>query len=84
MCNCGNKRDELRQSSFKLTGNVVAEKNSSGFWKDAPFKYTGKSALTIFGGVTGRRYRFLQNGDTQLIDYRDVSGMTNVPVLRKI
>ena len=84
MCNCGNKRDELRQSSFKLTGNVVAEKNTSGFWIDVSFKYTGKSALTIFGGVTGRRYRFQQNGEIHLIDYRDVSGMANVPALRKI
>ena len=58
MCNCGNKRNEFLQNSFKLTGDVVAEKNASGFLKDASFKYTGKSALTIFGGITGRKYRF--------------------------
>ena len=84
MCNCGNKRDELGQSSIKLTGNVIAEKNTSGFWKDAAFRYTGKSALIIFGGVTGRRYRFQRTGDTHLIDYRDLLGMANVPVLQKI
>ncbi|MEP6710890.1 MAG: hypothetical protein ABJA37_00665 [Ferruginibacter sp.] len=84
MCNCGNKRDYLHQNGYKLTGNVTAEKNASGFWKDAPFKYTGKSGLTVFGGVTGKRYRFQESGEVILIDYRDVSGMRSVPVLRKI
>lgn len=84
MCNCGNKRAELKQQSYKLTGNVIAESNSTGFWKDVTFEYRGLSSLTVTGGVTGKRYRFNEHGARVKIDNRDVSGMMSIPMLIKI
>ena len=84
MCNCGNKRTELKQQSYKLTSNVIAERNTSGYWKDVTFEYIGLSSLTVTGGVTGKRYRFNQQGAKVLIDYRDASGITSIPLLKKI
>lgn len=78
MCNCGNKRESIQQ----LSSNISVPANN-GFWKDVLFTYTGKTALTVTGGVTGRRYRFTQPGDVQLIDYRDASGMMHIPMLKK-
>lgn len=77
---CGNKREELAQqlSSTKSTGTPVEK-----MWDDVLFEYTGETGLTVKGSVSRNQYRFTQKGDTQLVDYRDVSGMMGVPVLRK-
>lgn len=53
-------------------------------WQDVDFQYTGGTALTIKGSITGKLYRFVQPNSIQKIDYRDASGMMAVPVLRKI
>lgn len=84
MCNCGNKRNELKLSPNKTPGHVAIVKNASRHWKDVAFEYTGSTGLVVTGSVTGRRYRFQQSGDVQLIDYRDASAMMGVPVLKKV
>ena len=81
MCNCGNKRNEFKQS---LSGTVTDERVKSQLWPDVSFEYTGNSGLTLTGGITGKKYRFNHNGDVQLIDYRDASGMMGIPVLRRL
>lgn len=81
MCNCGNKRNEFARL---LSGAVAYEKTPSGMWEDVNFEYTGKSGLSVTGSVTGRRYRFNHPGDAQLIDYRDASGMSMAPNLKKV
>lgn len=48
------------------------------------FEYIGQTALSVTGSVSGRKYRFLFQGDRQLIDYRDAPGMMAVPVLKRI
>lgn len=53
-------------------------------WPDTYFQYTGKSALTVTGKITGKNYRFTKPGEMQVIDYRDASGMMAVPVLKKV
>ena len=83
MCNSGNKRNELAHSSQKLSGAIV-QNNPVKTWSDTNFEYTGQTGLTITGNVTGKRYRFNRPGDIQVIDYRDVSGMLGVPVLKKV
>jgi hypothetical protein len=84
MCNCGSKRDDLiKNESFTLSNVNSIKKAETKMWPDMAFEYTGKTALTVIGSVTGSRYRFHQPGDVQLIDYRDASGMINVPVLKK-
>jgi hypothetical protein len=77
---CGNKREELAQqlSSNKIVTPVVK------MWNDVLFEYTGNTALTVKGNISRTVYRFSAKGDTQLVDYRDVSGMMAVPVLKKI
>lgn len=85
MCNCGNKRNELADSeSFTLTNIKPAIKSQKKFKPDVQFKYTGKTALTVIGGVTGHRYRFIASEDVQLIDYRDANSLMQVAVLTKL
>jgi hypothetical protein len=78
MCDCGNKRDGFTA----LTGTVSSA--AKKMWQDVWFIYTGQSALTITGYISGKRYRFNASGEQQLIDYRDAAAMMNVPVLKKI
>jgi hypothetical protein len=80
MCNCGNKRNALTaQPSAKLSNGAAPLPSQQKMWKDINFVYTGQTGLTVIG----KRYRFNKNGDTQLIDYRDASGMASVPSLKK-
>ena len=85
MCNCGNKRNELATqspagSASKQPIHIPTQKMSP----DISFMYTGQSALTVTGRVTGKQYRFSVPGDRQPVDYRDTSSMLMVPVLKRI
>ena len=84
MCNCGNKRNNYAQQSYKLSNDVVNEERTKKMWADIYFEYTGNTGLTVTGSVTGKKYRFNLPGDIQVIDYRDASGMMAVPVLKSI
>jgi hypothetical protein len=84
MCNCGNKRNAYAQQSYNLSSGAAGEQPVKKMWADVQFEYTGHSALTVTGGVTGKRYRFNHPGDIKLIDYRDASGMMAVPLLKKV
>lgn len=85
MCNCGSKRTEWKDSSSrKLSQPEAINTNHAKRWPDVSFSYTGNSALTVTGGVTGKRYRFAFPGDVQQIDYRDVSGMSSINLLTKV
>jgi CTP:phosphocholine cytidylyltransferase-like protein len=77
---CGNKRASLTQS---LASNTITEQRPAKMWDDVLFEYIGETALTVKGSVSRNIYRFDKTGDTQMIDYRDVSGMMAVPMLRK-
>jgi len=79
MCDCGNKRDGFTA----LAGSTVSSATKK-MWQDVWFMYTGQTALTITGYISGKRYRFGATGEQQLIDYRDAAAMMNVPVLKKI
>lgn len=84
MCNCGNKRTE-----YNRLVKDSAQQNIHGYvppkmWSDVNFKYTGKTALSVVGSITGRHYRFQKTGDVQTIDYRDANAMMAIPVLNKI
>lgn len=48
------------------------------------FEYVGKTALTVIGNVTGTQYRFNYPGNRQNIDYRDIPGIIDVPVLKRV
>ncbi|MEO5594979.1 MAG: hypothetical protein ABIR15_00545 [Chitinophagaceae bacterium] len=85
MCNCGNKRSGLTASSPAApTQSVPVNKAAQKTWPDVTFMYTGQSALTATGNMTGKRYRFSGPGDRQMVDYRDAPSMMTVPVLKKV
>jgi len=84
MCNCGNKRNDYATSGSFVQNNRKEETQKANIGQDSFFEYTGNTALTVTGNVSGKRYRFSEPGDKQLIYYRDVAGMMRVPVLRLI
>ncbi|HYW14471.1 MAG TPA: hypothetical protein VE871_21065 [Longimicrobium sp.] len=49
-----------------------------------PFEYTGRTALTMRGAITGRSYRFAAPGETVAVDPRDAPGAAGVPNLRRV
>jgi len=50
----------------------------------AQFEYTGATALTAVGPITGRRYRFSAPGAIVEVDERDAPSLAAVPHLRRI
>jgi hypothetical protein len=82
MCNCGKKRTEYSQQGNAAT-QLKAPVSSIQQNTNSVFEYTGKTALTVTGNITGRSYRFNRPGDLQSIDPRDTAGMMSVPVLRR-
>lgn len=82
MCNCGNKRSNYAQQQQANSVNTNASKTGINVG-NTNFEYTGKTALTVKGNVTGKSYRFNYPGDVQAIDLRDAAGMAMVPVLKR-
>jgi hypothetical protein len=81
---CGNKRNARARTDSLQSERINTPHEYQKIAEDIYFEYTGATALTVTGGVSGKKYRFLFTGDRQLIDYRDAPGMTGVPVLKKI
>lgn len=52
--------------------------------EDIYFEYTGQTALSVTGMITGNKYRFSKTGEVQQIDHRDAGSMMAVPVLKKV
>ena len=48
------------------------------------FEYTGQTALTVVGPMSGRRYRFESPGARIVVDPRDRPSLTRVPKLRQV
>ena len=85
MCNCGNKRSVLSsQEAIPPAGNSNNYRQGLKLWPVVIFKYTGKTALSIQGKITGKNYRFGAPEAVQGIDYRDAPYMMGVPVLEKL
>jgi hypothetical protein len=85
MCNCGKKREDYSAGqSSRLSNYKNIESPQNKIWNDTYFEYTGLTALSVTGKISGKNYRFTHPGNIQPIDYRDVSGMMAVPVLRKV
>ena len=82
MCNCGKKRSGYTQQTSSVPVNH-SNNSMQDFIEKIFFQYTGNTALTVIGNITGRRYRFAKTGDVQPIDFRDVQGLKNIAALRK-
>lgn len=85
MCNCGNQRSQLGGQQFTgMEKNEPLAPPAQKMWPDIKFSYTGQSALTVTGTITGRRYRFSKPGEEQPVDFRDAPSMLMVPVLKRV
>ena len=84
MCNCGSKRESFSAQAPAVAKREAIQKPAEKMWPDINFVYTGQSALSAIGAITGKRYRFNGAGGSQLIDYRDAPSMMKVPVLKRV
>lgn len=50
----------------------------------AYFEYTGKTAMTVVGPVSGMWYRFAAPGSRIPVDFRDRAALTAVPSLVQV
>ena len=82
MCNCGSKRKNYQQQ-VKSNNVTTPISNQSPAHVPVSFEYMGKTALTVFGRVTGLKYRFSGPSVRLNIDPRDIPGLEKVPVLRQ-
>jgi hypothetical protein len=48
------------------------------------FEYVGKTAMTVVGPMTGKRYRFSRPGEQLEVDVRDRSWIAFVPNLKRV
>ena len=79
---CGSERNEWQHPEELHKIDSSPENNETG--DDVYFEYTGATALTVTGNMSGKKYRFLFMGDRQLIDYWDAEGMMAVPLLKML
>jgi hypothetical protein len=82
---CGRGRAKIAAQSTPRT-----RPSSSGVSPPSPahrftirFEYTGSTAMTVHGPVSGRRYRFPARGAAVTVDPRDRSSLARVPNLRE-
>ena len=50
----------------------------------ATYEYVGRTALTVDGPVSRRRYRFDRAGARAEVDVRDAPALARIPVLRRV
>ena len=74
---------QYSQSSPKMTVNADNGEASQTIIGSS-FEYTGNKALTVKGSITGTQYQFSCSGNRQNIDPRDIPGIINIPVLRRV
>ena len=82
MC-CGRSRTG-HPSIFPNRVSAAQAPVSLGLQSGPVFEYTGQTALTVTGPITGARYRFNQRGSRVHVDARDSAALGRVPVLRPV
>ena len=93
---CGNKRAALRLEASRAAGDGTGASrqdtpatgdlrlhSSRPNSEPVLFQYIGKTALTVLGPITGRRYRFASHGVVIPVDQRDAPFVLGVPHLRR-
>ncbi len=87
MC-CGKNRTAIspsRTSSLAARGGQAApppaprQRSSVAY-----FQYSGKTAMTVVGPVSGMRYRFPSSGSRLPVDIRDRTALAAVPGLVQV
>jgi hypothetical protein len=82
MC-CGMNKT-TNQYTIPNRFSAVQAPVSVGLQTGPAFEYTGATALTVMGPVTGARYRFNRSGSRVHVDPRDSASLARVPVLRSV
>lgn len=80
MC-CGRNRVRSRVNPIH-TSVSQPRPAASGSMAGPTFEYVGRTALTVFGPITGAPYRFQGPGSRLQVHSRDQRALLNVPVLK--
>ena len=81
MCNCGKARTSVSTMPAQRTGASAPPVRRAA--STIAFEYVGGTGLTVFGGATRTRYRFLGPGARLAVDARDAASLDAVPVLKR-
>ncbi len=87
MC-CGKNRTGVSQTRVASPASRVVQASSAVATRPlsyvAYFEYTGKTAMTVAGPVSGMRYRFATPGSRVAVDLRDRKHLAVVPSLVQV
>jgi hypothetical protein len=80
MACCGQRRGQI------ATGGTIATaaKRPPPNARVALYEYTGMTAMTVAGPLSGAKYRFAAPGAKLQVDLRDVAAMAALPNLRRL
>lgn len=78
---CGNRR---QAGHTRPRGHSISSIPAQASPIAIEFEYIGRTALTVMGPLTWRRYRFEQPGAILAIDAQDAGAMIAVPYLRRL
>jgi len=80
MACCGQRRGQM------ATGGAIAAaaKRAPPGSRVALYQYTGMTAMTVAGPLSGAKYRFAAPGAKVQVDPRDVAAMATLPNLRRL
>ena len=90
MACCGKTRKQFNkpvpasEARGPLRGPLTARSQTVPRRATVYFEYIGKTGLTVFGAVTGKRYRFDGNGAVVAVDLCDKPSMASVPNVRQV
>ena len=82
---CGGKRQQWSQAPAKVPSDLRAEETGRAVRLPVAvtFRYTGATALTVRGPISGQRYHFVHPGAVLEVDGRDAPSMLAVPNLSR-
>ncbi len=83
MC-CGRGKSTFRFTNTAIPAATAADNRGATSQVAPTFEYVGRTALTVFGPVSGAPYRFNGPGARVRVDARDRQSLSGVPVLRLV
>lgn len=82
---CGGKRRQFPAATppTKMKTTPPYRPSAPPLSEEVTFEYTGQTALTVRGPLTGRAYRFAYPGAQVSVDKREAAALTAVPHLKR-
>lgn len=88
MACCGQNRQRFSGAGAAHSGRERPDESPgvrrSKRYAYAYFQYLGKTALTVIGPISGKRYRFANHGAIVAVDPNDRRSLSHVPGLRQV